>query len=81
MNRGFYEFFGFLHGANAYFDRKSRTDAVFANAKGLRGRGPVNPILRGHEPVHEQEYLTDALTRTTALEHGVEQRRGATIPL
>ena len=31
--------------------------------RGLRGRGPVNPILRGHEPVHESEYLTDALTR------------------
>ncbi|MCE2462166.1 MAG: sulfatase-like hydrolase/transferase [Pseudomonadales bacterium] len=63
LNRGFDEFFGFLHGANAYFDSKSRTDAVFANAKGLRGRGPVNPILRGHEPVDETEYLTDALTR------------------
>lgn len=63
LNRGFDEFFGFLHGANAYFDHKSRTDAVFANARGLRGRGPVNPILRGHEPVHEAEYLTDALTR------------------
>ena len=63
LNRGFDEFFGFLHGANAYFDRKSRKDAVFANAKGLRGRGPVNPILRGHEPVDEKEYLTDALTR------------------
>ena len=63
LNRGFDEFFGFLHGANAYFDSKSRTDAVFANAKGLRGRGPVNPILRGHEPVNETEYLTDALTR------------------
>ena len=63
LNRGFDEFFGFLHGANAYFDRKSRKDAVFANAKGLRGRGPINPILRGHEPVHEKEYLTDALTR------------------
>ena len=63
LNRGFDEFFGFLHGANAYFDRKSRTDAVFANAKGLRGRGAMNPILRGHEPVHESEYLTDALTR------------------
>ena len=63
LNRGFDEFFGFLHGANAYFDRKTRTDAVFANAEGLRGRGPVNPILRGHEPVVESEYLTDALTR------------------
>ena len=63
LNRGFDEFFGFLHGANAYFDSKSRTDAVFANAKGLRGRGPINPILRGHEPVDETEYLTDALTR------------------
>ena len=63
LNRGFDEFFGFLHGANAYFDRDSRTDSVFANAEGLRGRGPVNPILRGHEPVVESEYLTDALTR------------------
>ena len=63
LNRGFDEFFGFLHGANAYFDRRTRTDAVFANAEGLRGRGPVNPILRSHEPVVESEYLTDALTR------------------
>ena len=63
LNRGFDEFFGFLHGANAYFDSKSRTDAVFANAKGLRGRGAINPIFRGHEPVNENEYLTDALTR------------------
>ena len=63
LNRGFDEFYGFLHGANAYFDSKSRADAVFANAKALRGRGAVNPILRGHEPVDENEYLTDALTR------------------
>jgi len=47
QKRGFDEFFGFLGGAHAYL----RTDAG------------ADPILRGTEPVSEQEYLTDAFAR------------------
>jgi arylsulfatase A-like enzyme len=46
--RGFQEFFGFPHGSHTYFDK---------------GTDKVNPIMRGREPVHENEYLTDAFTR------------------
>ena len=63
LNRGFDSFFGFLHGANGFFGAEGRGDAVFANAKQLRPRAAINPILRGHAPVEENEYLTDALTR------------------
>ena len=48
MARGFDEFFGFVHGSHSYVD---------ANAD------KANRIRRGHEPVDEQEYLTDAFTR------------------
>lgn len=48
INRGFDEFFGFLHGAHSYLDpNSSRND----------------PIRRGLEPVQESEYLTDAFAR------------------
>ena len=48
MRRGFDEFFGFLGGAHSYTD--------WAADK-------ANLILRGTEPVVENEYLTDAFTR------------------
>lgn len=48
LNRGFDEFFGFLSGSHSYIDWKA---------------DPLNPILRGNEPVDENEYLTDAFTR------------------
>ncbi len=48
FNRGYGEFFGFLHGGHSYIDP---------------GLGTFNPILRGTEPVDEQEYLTDAFSR------------------
>jgi arylsulfatase A-like enzyme len=48
LKRGFDEFFGFLGGAHPYLN--------------LRPQGP-NPILRGTQPVREQEYLTDAFAR------------------
>ncbi|MFQ6133889.1 MAG: sulfatase-like hydrolase/transferase, partial [Armatimonadota bacterium] len=48
LKRGFDEFFGFLHGGHSYTDP---------------GLGTFNPVLRGEEPVDEQEYLTDAFTR------------------
>jgi len=46
--RGFDHFFGFLHGGHSYTDLKP--DAY-------------NPILKGTEPVHEKDYLTDAFSR------------------
>lgn len=46
--RGFVEFFGFLHGSHEYFDPRGRQG---------------DPISRGTEPVDEKEYLTDAFTR------------------
>ncbi|MHC4717749.1 MAG: sulfatase-like hydrolase/transferase, partial [Planctomycetota bacterium] len=48
FRRGFDEFFGFLSGSHSYF-------------KPLQPRW--SPIQRGREPVAEDEYLTDALTR------------------
>jgi len=47
--RGFDEFFGFLSGANNYLAEKRRNRR--------------NPLLRGTEPVVENEYLTDAFAR------------------
>ncbi|MBN1902748.1 sulfatase-like hydrolase/transferase [Candidatus Sumerlaeota bacterium] len=51
QNRGFDEFFGFLHGAHSYLD------------PGLDSR---DPIVRGNEKVDEKEYLTDAFAREAA---------------
>lgn len=48
--RGFDEFFGFLGGANNYLPAVRRGAAR-------------SPILRGTQPVTEQEYLTDAFGR------------------
>lgn len=50
MKRGFDEYFGFLGGAHSYLDARAE--------KG-------NPILRGAEPVNENDYLTDAFRRET----------------
>jgi len=66
QRRGFDEFFGFLHGGNLYMDPADQpgvhnitvTDENFRN-----NRSELNPILRGSEPVVEEEYLTDAFTR------------------
>ncbi|MFZ4637458.1 MAG: sulfatase-like hydrolase/transferase, partial [Pirellulales bacterium] len=52
LDRGFEEFYGFLGGAHAYFPQ-SQNPAPQRNA----------PILRGREPVEEQEYLTSAFAR------------------
>jgi arylsulfatase A-like enzyme len=46
--RGFDEFFGFLNGAHNYLPRKGAQQ---------------ESILRGHDPVEEKEYLTDAFGR------------------
>jgi len=48
MRRGFDEFFGFLHGSHSYMDPKA---------------DKLNPILRGTEPVEDEEYLTDSFSR------------------
>jgi arylsulfatase A-like enzyme len=52
LNRGFQEYYGFLGGAHSYF---------VADNRGTKGQ--VNAVLRGFEPVAEQEYLTDAFAR------------------
>jgi len=48
LSRSFDEFFGFLGGSHSYIDAMA---------------DPANPILRGHDPVDEKEYLTDAFAR------------------
>lgn len=54
MSRGFEEYFGFLGGAHTYFDA--------TDGKGKKG-GSGDRILRGHTPIEESEYLTDAFGR------------------
>lgn len=65
QSRGFDEFFGFLHGANQYFEPTQRADAQYVreNMSEQGDRPDINPILRGRVPVKEPEYLTDAFTR------------------
>lgn len=62
LERGFDEFFGFLTGGNAFVTQ--RTPGARATASdGDGGKVPVrraDPIRRGHEPVEEDRYLTDA---------------------
>ena len=48
MKRGFQEFYGFLGGAHPYLNLS---------------KDSPQPILRGADPVDEQEYLTDAFAR------------------
>jgi arylsulfatase A-like enzyme len=50
VNRGFDEFYGFLHGAHSYLRPNERS-------------GIGDPIRRGLEPVEEPEYLTDGFAR------------------
>ena len=52
LNRGFQEYYGFLGGAHSYFVSDNRGT-----------KGQINAVLRGFEPVAEQEYLTDAFGR------------------
>lgn len=64
LERGFDEFYGFLHEGHFYVPPPH--DNVVSH---LRAKEPPyddnNPILRGRNPIVEQEYLTDALTRET----------------
>jgi arylsulfatase A-like enzyme len=66
MERGFDEFFGFLHGANIYMDPPSGPGFhhVDTEVEARReSRDELHPILRGKEIVEEPEYLTDAFSR------------------
>ena len=67
QKRGFDEFFGFLEGGRAYLPDDHPSNFYFKSSPPF---APVHfkesgksPLLRGHEVVHEQEYLTDAFTR------------------
>ncbi len=62
QQRGFDEFFGFLHEGHFFLP-----PPYSGSTLRLRAKEPLydleNPILRGTEPVDEPEYLTEALTR------------------
>lgn len=65
QNRGFDEFFGFLHEGHFYYPPPYRGALTR-----LRANEPPydedNPLLRGKDPVEEKAYLTDALGREAA---------------
>ena len=70
--RGFDEFFGFPFGGSTYINPRTpgvrsiiraRPAANEQAIKNWQGRGKLNPIMRGEQPVEETEYLTDAFTR------------------
>ncbi len=62
LNRGFDEFFGFLHEGHFYYPPPYR-----GGLTRLRSNEPPydenNPLMRGRDPVEEGSYLTDALGR------------------
>ncbi|MBL8177522.1 MAG: sulfatase [Bryobacterales bacterium] len=66
--RGFDEFFGFHHGANAFLTQAT-ADGRFVeteDASGALSRPPARrnqPVFRGETPVDEDAYLTDAFAR------------------
>jgi arylsulfatase A-like enzyme len=66
LDRGFDEFFGSLHSDTVYLDPLEQPGVRFIDAAHERPgphRDPLNPVLRGREPVAETEYLTDAFAR------------------
>jgi arylsulfatase A-like enzyme len=69
MERGFDEFFGFLHGAKLYFPKPKQQPGIHwieeppKAGKEKTEQNPLNPLLRGREAVTEPTYLTDAFTR------------------
>ncbi|HTM47132.1 MAG TPA: sulfatase [Bryobacteraceae bacterium] len=73
LNRGFDEFFGFLHEGHYYVPPPYQ--GVTSH---LRPNEPPydeqNPLLRGREVANEKEYLTDALGREAA--GFIERNRG-----
>src|SRR5665213_837483 len=66
LNRGFDEFFGFLREGHYYLPAPFDHDPQHVISH-LRVREPdynrLNPILRGHMQVQEEEYLTSAFAR------------------
>jgi arylsulfatase A-like enzyme len=52
LSRGFDEFYGFLAGAHSFYPAK-RKEPVYST------------VMRGHTPLIEPEYLTDAIARET----------------
>lgn len=66
--RGFDEYFGFHHGANAFITQGT-VDGRFVeteDASGALSKPPVKrnqPVFRGMTPVDEDTYLTDAFAR------------------
>jgi arylsulfatase A-like enzyme len=68
MSRGFDEYFGFLSGGNLYLDPLEQPGVHFVErgpeeAGSQQHRNPIDPILRGRDPVEEPEYLTEAFAR------------------
>ena len=71
--RGFNEFFGFLPGARAYFEksadsaaaasRRVASDHPQARLQNIEQISDLNALYRGRERVSEAEYLTDAFAR------------------
>ena len=67
-NRGFDEFFGFLHGANTYIEPSDARgihsyDKPKRNTRTSKTRTALQSLYRGTTAVKEPEYLTDAFTR------------------
>lgn len=65
MERGFDEYFGFLHGANQYATAQTPTMSEVKVNEAGGGFPPTRrqPIFRGRERTEENEYLTDAFGR------------------
>jgi arylsulfatase A-like enzyme len=68
MERGFDEFFGFLHGAKLFFPSLREPGIHFVAEAPKQGKekteqNPLNPMMRGRQPIEEPDYLTDAFTR------------------
>ena len=71
--RGFADFFGFLPGARAYFDkpadgagaitRRVASEHPQALLQSIERMSDLNALYRGRERVSESEYLTDAFAR------------------
>ncbi len=59
LERGFDEFFGFLRGIHLYYPQGQERDAPYYDFTLEHG----GELYRGHEPVTETEYLTDAFAR------------------
>ena len=70
VERGFDEYFGFLQGANSFYNERTPGGGVLVpspdTAAAPLERGVQLPIWRNKEQVREDEYLTDAFAREGA---------------